>query len=626
MKKLWKHYLEVLGTAQTLIVAASGLLILTSWLIQLAAVGPAWLSPTVAAVAAAIGGWPILGWAWAGVRERRLNADQLVIVAMVASIIAGEYIAAAIVAWIMILGGLLEELATHSMRQSIRNLMELAPAVVTRRRHGREETVDIGEVAVGDVVLVRSGERIPVDGLIRKGQASINQAPITGESVPVDRAEGDEVFAGTLVELGALQVETIRVGAATMLGRIVELVEAAEKKTAPIQRLADKYASYFTPLIIALAALAWLITGDFTRAVTIVVVACPCSLVLATPSAVVAGLANGARRGILIKGGTFLEAMGRVELVALDKTGTLTRGKPHVAGVHSLCCHSMEEILTLAAGAERYSEHPLGGAVVAEATQRGLIAPQPTTFQPAMGRGVSAAWADTEVKVGRSDWLAATGVALADRVLTMVAEHEAHGHTPLLVAHNGHPAGLICAADELRPESAEAVAWLKTLGVQVAMLTGDNPQVAAEIARQAGIDEVWAGLLPGDKAALVRQWVAAGERVAMVGDGINDAPALAEATVGIAMGAAGADVAIETADIALMDDDLKKVAEAIALGRSVLSTVKQNILVFAVSFNALGVLLAGTGVIHPVGAAVLHNIGSIAVVLNSARLIFRQRL
>jgi Cd2+/Zn2+-exporting ATPase len=585
----------VLRTPDAALVVISGLLILASWLIQLISVGPTWLSPVMALIAAVLAGWPILRWAWGGMKEKKINASQLVIIAMVASVLAREYIAAAIVAFIMILGGLLEELATYSMRRSIRNLLELAPTTVTRRRDGREEAVDISELETGDLVLVRSGERIAVDGIIRQGEASVNQAPITGESVPVDKETGEEVFAGTLVELGALEVETTKVGSDTLLGQIVELVEAAEKQAAPIQRVADRYASYFTPIIVLIAALVWLISGEFMRAVTVVVVACPCGLVLATPTAVVAGLANGARRGILIKGGAFLEMLGKADIVALDKTGTLTRGQPKAAGVQSLCCHSEEEILTLASGAERYSEHPLGRAVVAEGLRRGLEMPEPVTFQPAMGRGVSAAWMDTEVKVGRADWLTAEGVTLTESVQTAVAEHETHGHTPLLVVHNGHPAGVICVADEIREESVEAVARLKELGVKVTMLTGDNPLVAREIAQRTGVDDMQASLLPEDKATIVRRWVAEGEKVVMVGDGINDAPALAEATVGIAMGAAGADVAIEAADIALMNDDLNTVADVISLSHRVMSTVRANILLFHCAGKHTTVL---TGVQH----------------------------
>lgn len=623
-REFWIHHEEVLSTPRAASVLISGLLILTSWLMQSISVGPMWLSSALAIIAVILAGWPILRWAWEGVERKRINADQLVIVALAASVIAREYIAAAIVAFIMILGGLLEELATHSMRRSIRDLLELTPTKVTRRRDGHEETVDISDLERGDHVLVRSGDRVPVDGIIRQGEASIDEAPITGESVPVDKGTNDEVFAGTLVELGALEVETTKVGSDTLLGQIVELVEAAERRAAPIQRVADKYASYFTPITILIAALAWFVSGDFMRAVTVVVVACPCGLVLATPTAVVAGLAYCARRGILVKGGAFLETLGEIDIVALDKTGTLTRGWPNIAGVQSLCCHSEEEILTLACGAERYSEHPLGQAVVDEGTRRGLDVPEPASFQPAMGRGVSATWENTEVKVGRADWLAAEGVTLAGPMETEVAEHKAHGHTPLLVVHNGRPAGIICAADEIRKDSIEAVARIKAQGLEVAMLTGDNLTVAADVARQGGVDDVQADLMPKDKAGIVRGWVDEGKKVAMVGDGINDAPALAEATVGIAMGAAGTDVAIETADIALMNDDLNGVADVIDLSRRVMGTVRLNILLFSIGFNVLGVAVSALGIVSPVGAAVMHNVGSLAVVLNSARLAFPQ--
>lgn len=624
-KRFWMHYQEVLATPEAALVVISGVLILASWLIQITGVGPAWLSPAAAMIAAALVGVPIFKGAWAGIKAKKINADQLVTMALIASVIAREYIAAAIVAFIMILGGLLEELTTHSMRRSIRNLLELTPTMVARRRNGREEMVDISALEPGDLILVRSGERIAVDGVVCHGEASVNQAPITGESVPVDKRVGDEVFAGTLVQLGALEVQTTKVGSETLLGRIVQLVEAAEQRAAPVQRVVDRYASYFTPLTILVAGLAWLITGEFMRAVTVVVVACPCGLVLATPTAVVAGLANGARRGILVKGGVFLELLARVGMVALDKTGTLTRGRPAVAGVQSLCCHTEEEILMLAGGAERYSEHPLGRAVVEEALNRRLALPEPGSFQPALGRGVSAVWSDTQVTVGRADWLTEQGIALTERVREAILEHQAHGHTPLLVAHNGHPAGLICVADQVREDAAMAIARLKALGLKVTMLTGDSLPVASQVARQVGVDEVQAGLLPEDKAALVQRWVTDGQPVVMVGDGINDAPALAEATVGIAMGAAGTDVAIETADVALMNDDLNAVADLIALSRRVMNTVRLNILLFSIGFNVLGVTLSTLGLLNPVGAAVMHNVGSLAVVLNSARLVLRRR-
>jgi Cd2+/Zn2+-exporting ATPase len=579
------------------------------------------------ALAAAVPvGWPVLGWAWDGVKEKRINASQLVLVAMVASVLAQEYIAAAIVAFIMVIGDLLEELAAHTMRRSIRNLLELAPTRVTRRRDGREEEVDISELELGDLVLARSGERIAVDGVVSQGEASINQAPITGESMPVHKQDGDEVYAGTLIELGAIEIETTKVGTDTMLGRIVELVEAAEKEEAPVQRVADRYASYFGPIVVVIAALAWILTGDYMRAVTVVVVACPCGLALATPTAVVAGLANAARRGALVKGGTFLETLANVDVVALDKTGTLTRGQPRVEGVQSLCCHSDSEILTLAGGAERMSEHPLGQAVVSEGLGRGLDLPDPTSFEPALGRGVSAAWADSQVQVGRTDWLSDEGVALAEPVHAAVADHETHGHTPLLVVHNGDPVGIVCVADEVRAEAAEAVARLKTHGADVIMLTGDNPQVGADIAEQTGIEEFRASLLPEDKAITVREWVEEGKTIVMIGDGINDAPALAEATVGIAMGAVGADVAIEAADIALMNDDLNTVADIVALSRRVMSTVRANLVLFSLGFNILGIALSALGIIRPIGGAVMHNIGSMGVILNSARLIFRKNL
>lgn len=627
LQQFWKRYKPVLSEPQTRIVAVTGILILVAWILDLAKFPVSWLSPLLATAAALIGGWPIARWAWAGVKAREINADQLVVIALVASLLGGEYIAGAVVAFIMIFGGLLEELTTHKMRLSISDLMDLTPPQVTRRRDGRDEVVDILSLAQGDLVLVRSGERIPVDGYIQSGDGVINEAPITGESVPVDKTAEDEVFAGTLLETGALQIETTKVGEETVLGRIVKLVEAAESNEAPVQRLADQYAKYFTPLIIIIASLVWFFTKDYHRALAIVIVACPCGFVLATPTAVMAGLANGARRGILVKGGKFLEALGKPQVVAFDKTGTLTQGKPAVTDVVLTDGMQEDEFITLTASAEKLSEHPLGRTVYEEGARRGLDIPDPEFFKVHVGKGVCAKVDGRHVTIGNPELLAEHAVEELPIQASHYQELSDNGRTVLSVAVDGEMHGLIALADQPRPEAKEAVQALKAQGVEkVVMLTGDNARVAAAIANQVGVDQAYAGLLPEDKLNKISDFVNAGQTTVMIGDGINDAPALAMAHVGIAMGAAGTDVAIETADVALMADDLSKVAEAIALSRLVLKTIRQNIIWFAVLFNALGVILASRGDISAIGGAIMHNIGSIAVVLNSSRLIFRKKL
>lgn len=627
LRSFYNRYKPVLSEPMTKTVVVTGILILIAWIMDLANFPIIWVSPAIATIAALIGGWPIAKWAWWGIKEREINADQLVVIALVASILGGEYIAGAVVAFIMILGGLLEELTTHKMRLSISDLLDLTPLQVTRRRDGQEELVRLAEVVVGDMILVRPGERIPVDGVIISGNGVINEAPITGESLPVDKSIDEEVFAGTLLDTGALTIETTKVGDETVLGRIVKLVEEAEGNEAPVQRLADKYAKYFTPLIIIIATAVWIISKDYHRALAIVIVACPCGFVLATPTAVMAGMANGARRGILIKGGKFLEALGKAQIVAFDKTGTLTYGKPEMAAIVLLDGMNEDELVQLTATAEKLSEHPLGRSVYSEASRRGLETPDPDFFQVHVGKGVCAKVDGRHVTVGKPELLAEHNVAV-------LAESEVHyqalsekGQTVLSVAVDGKMIGLISVADRPRDEAPQAIQALHDQGVErVVMLTGDNTRVADSIAAQVGIDTTYAGLLPEDKLNKIQTFVDSGKTTIMIGDGINDAPALAAATVGIAMGAAGTDVAIETADVALMADDLNKVAEAMALSKLVLKTIQQNIIFFAILFNAVGVALASLGNLNPIGGAIMHNIGSIAVVLNSSRLIFRKNI
>jgi len=527
----------------------------------------------------------------------------------------------------MIFGGTLEELTTHKMRLSISDLMDLTPPKVTRRRDGKEEVVELAEIAIGDVILVRPGERIPVDGMILSGNGVINEAPITGESAPVDKSIDNEVFAGTLLDTGAIAVETTKVGNETVLGRIVKLVEEAEGNEAPVQRLADKYAKYFTPLIIFIAILVWIISKDYHRALAIVIVACPCGFVLATPTAVMAGLANGARRGILVKGGKYLEALGKAEIVAFDKTGTLTYGKPELAEIVLMNGINEDELVKLTATAEKLSEHPLGRTIYTEGKRRGMNIPDPDFFQVHVGKGVCAKVNGRHVTVGKPELLLEHDVPTLPKADDHYQTLSEQGQTVLSVAVDGELSGLIAVADQPRAEAQQAIRSLKAQDVKrVVMLTGDNARVAASIAGKVGIDQTYAGLLPEDKLNKVLEFVDSGKTTIMIGDGINDAPALASATVGIAMGAVGTDVAIETADVALMADDLNKVAEAMVLSKLVLKTIQQNIIYFAVLFNAVGVVLASIGNLNPIGGAIMHNIGSIAVVLNSSRLIFRKKI
>ena len=473
--------------------------------------------------------------------------------------------------------------------------------------------------------------------------------------MPADKGPGDEVYAGTLATGGALEVETARTGEATALGRIAALVKEAEAERAPIVRTADRWAKWFTPAVLATAGVVWLVSGDVLPAVTVLVVACPCALVLATPTAVVAGVARGARSGILIKGGARLEAAGTVDAVCLDKTGTLTRGQPVVQRVVPLWPGAgagtgadgalLDEaaVLAYAAGAERLSEHPLARAVLAAAAERGVALPDAaagTDGFVAAGRGVAArvalppgagaaAPADgapagtVEVLVGRPEWLTERGVSWPETGEAALRDAAAAGQTPLAVAVGGRAAGLIGVADAVRPEAREAVQALRAAGLRrIVLLTGDREAPALAVAREVGIaaDDVHAGLLPEEKVAFVKRLREEGHKVAMVGDGVNDAPALAAADVAVAMGVAGTDLALQAADIALMTDDIRQAADAIVLSRKTVGTIRQNLVVAAV-WNAAAVAVAALGFIGPVAGALIHNLGSVAVVVNAARLV-----
>lgn len=578
--------------------------------------------------------------------RRRLTAGTLVVIAIIGSAYVGEYLAAAVVAFMMLAGEFLEDVTLERTRNAVRELVRLTPDVAWAERAGTWAQVPLAEIRPGDRVLVRPGERVPVDGTILSGEASLQEASITGESMPVDKTTGARVFAGTTSHSGAIVVQTDRVGRETTLGRIVQIVRAAQEQKGSTQRVADRFAAYFTPAILTIGAVVWGLTHDLLRVMAVFVIACPCALVLATPTAVVASVGNAARRGGLIKGGVTLEAAGRVTAVAFDKTGTLTRGHPVVVGIEPFGGRSPHEVLQMAGVAEARSEHPLGRAIVEHARAAGLMLPDPDRFTATFGRGVEALWAGRRIEVGNHRMLATDGPAMgsasddpaAGSLVTndsehagaaaALAAHEQRGHTALIVRVDGVTWGAIALADALRPQVPAIVARLRAMGVQrVVMLTGDHAITAQAIAREAGITEVRAGLLPEQKLEVIRALQAQGEVVAMVGDGVNDAPALVLADVGVAMGAAGTDVALESADVALMGDDLTLLPEILAISRRALGIIRQNIWGFAVAVNVVGIAFAGTGILSPIGAAIVHNVSSLFVVINSGRLLsFRPRI
>jgi Zn2+/Cd2+-exporting ATPase len=572
-------------------------------------------------LAAALVGSSYIWWsAIQGIRERDFTADIPVSLATVAAIIIGQYSAAAIVAVLLLLGGMMEEFVSARAGNALDSLARLLPDRVTVRREREDLVVPLEEVQSTDLVLIRSGDRIPVDGIVALGTASVNQAAITGESQAVDKQPGDHVFAGTLNELGALEVRTTNVGEETTLGQIRRMVEEAQQQKAPIERILNRYAKFYTPCALILGALVWWWSGDILRAITILIVFCPCVMVLATPTALVASIGNAALRGSLVKKGATIEAMAKVTAVAFDKTGTLTFGQPKLTTIQSLGQMTETELLRLAAIAEKLSEHPLGRAVVQAALAREVTIPDPGEFTVLPGLGVRARIDDGEVVIGRPRLLSEQDIPIEEDVAVRSRNLAAVGRTVILVAHNRQVVGMLVLEDTLRPEAGQVVTRLKKLGIRTVLVTGDNTMTAERIAGELGISEVHAEVLPAQKVEIVKQLQAQGFNVAFVGDGVNDGPALATANVGVAMGLGGTDVAIETAEIALLSDDLTKLPHLMSISRQAMRAIKQN-LIFSLSVLAIAVGLAIPGILLPVTGALLHELSSIPVIANSARLI-----
>ncbi len=549
-----------------------------------------------------------------------IKADVLVSLALIAAVLIGEDFAAGEVAFIMQLGALLEDVTVARARAGIEKLVHLTPQTARLLLPDGENIVPAEQVRVGDRLRVLPGESIPVDGVITSGQTSINQAVMTGESLPVDKTVGDEVSSGTVNQYGAFEMRATKVGEDSSIQRMIRLVQSADAGKARIVGLADRWATWIVVVALTAAALTWLITGEIIRAVTILVVFCPCALVLATPTAIMAAIGNATRHGFLVREGDALERLAAVRKIAFDKTGTLTYGTPRVVAVAStLAGLDRAGLYALAAGAEQLSEHPLGKAVVAGYREEnsGEIAPA-ESFEMLPGRGVSAVVDGRRVLAGNPQLLADHGVAVSPDAERQRLLEE--GATMIYVAVDGVFAGYLALSDTLRAESAATIAALEAAGVRPVLLTGDHESAAGAIAARLGIREVRAGCLPEDKLEEIGRWQRDGVRVCMIGDGVNDAPALKKADVGIAMGGVGSDIAVEAADIALVDDEVKELPHLMALSRRMMSTIRMN-LTFSMGLNFLAIFLAMAGTLNPVVGALVHNVGSVAVILNSALLL-----
>ena len=569
-------------------------------------------------LALAVLGGPIIWGAVKGLLKKELNVDELVSLAIVASVLIGEYLAAAVVALIMVLGSLMEQFTAQKARSAIDALIRLSPGQAIVIRDGVEVSVPVQEIRLGDRVIIRPGEKVPVDGEVVRGSASLNQASLTGESLPVDKLAGDVVYAGSVSYSGMMVVEARKVGGETTLGKLIKLVRDAESQKAPVLRVTDRYAKYFTPFIIAISSAVYFFTGDLHRAITVLIVGCPCAFIISAPTAIVAALGNAAKNGILVKGGAFLEEVARLDTIVFDKTGTLTTGSPVVTGINALNGASDDYVLSVASAAEKYSEHPLARAVLKAVEQKGIIIAEPVSFKNIPGLGVEAAVNGKNIFVGV---LTPEEGSMEVHINTTKSEP---GVKTLIVTENDLIIGEIYIKDSIRPGVGRLIKSLQGSGLKkIQMLTGDGYGVAAHVAVASGIKEFGAGLLPEQKLNHIKELQKSGYKVAMIGDGVNDAPSLAAADIGIAMGAMGTDVAMEAADIALMGDNLAKLPYLLQLGKSTMKIINYNI-AFAIIFNVLALLASGAGLLNPVMGAITHNIGSVLVVLNSARLIKSQ--
>ncbi len=633
----WQRYYA--KHRKAIVTAATGLLYVVGWSLGFFA-DAGLVSAAVLVLATIVGGYDIAKRGYYELRSRTLGIKTLVTLAAVGAVGIGAYWEAAAVVFLFSLGSYLEGRTMRKTRSALQELLEMTPDTAVVRRDGERVEVPAREVEVGELVLVKPGGKIPVDGEVVDGESAVDQAPVTGESAPVRKTDGDEVYAGTINQDGALEVRTTGAGADTTLQRIIRRVEEAQEAQSPTESLIDRFATYYTPAILALSIGAFAVTRDAMLALTLLVIGCPGALVIGPPVSIVSAIGNAARNGVLLKGGEHLETAGKIDLVAFDKTGTLTKGETTVADVAGFGAED-DDVLRLAAIAEAKSEHHLGSAVLEAAAERdggGGVAtdggaaveatpsggtagiPDPDEFDVVPGKGVVARHAGREIVVGNRALLEDRRIAVPPDVADYVREREAAGETAVHVVRDGTVVGAIALRDELREAAPEVVRALQDAGIRTVMLTGDNERTARAVAEEIGIDDYRAALLPEDKQAAIEAFREEGRVVAMVGDGINDAPSLATADVGIAMGAAGTDTAIETADMALMADELTRIPDAITLSKATRWNVYENV---AIAVLTVGLLLAGVlgSAVHLAGGMLVHEGSVLLVILNGMRLL-----
>ena len=584
-------------------------------------IDPAWLTVVISGI-------PLLYLAlWRVVYNpgiSKISSALLIVIAMFGAIGIGDLFAAGEVVFIMAFGALLEEMTTNRAKKGLKNLISLAPVQGRKLENGKELMIPAEKISRDDILRVLPGETIPVDGIIIEGETSVDQSIMTGESLPVDKGVKDEVFCGTLNRFGAIDIKATNVGQDSSLQKLIRMVQEAENKQAPMQRIADKFASWLVPVALIIAIVTGFATGNIVRAVTVLVVFCPCALVLATPTAIMAAIGQATKHGVIIKSGEALEKMGKVDTITFDKTGTLTYGKLQVSDVISFNDKPDNEyILLMAASAEAKSEHPLGKAIVNDVISKKMNIIPSSAFKMTTGKGIEAVVADKKMLCGNEKFLMENGIEINKSASDTIEKLHMEGKAAILVAQEGICIGIIALSDVLRPEAKAVVEKLSKLGTKSVLLTGDNKRTAEYFAAKAGISEVYAELLPDKKVETIQNLQSAAGKVCMIGDGVNDAPTLKVAEVGVAMGNMGSDIAVDAADIALMSDDISKVPYLKRLSNATVKTIKLSI-TMSMLINFVAILLSVTGILNPTTGALVHNAGSCFVVLIAALLYDRK--